>query len=84
MENSALQPLSPPDIEAIRNEALLAGALDPTTLRFRVVEYDRFSGEVIGVPIHDIAFADAVEKTARLIEARADSHFCLDPVGFIQ
>jgi hypothetical protein len=83
MENSELHSLSGPDIEALRNEALLAGAVDPTTLRFRVVEYDRYSGELIGVPIPDITFLDAVEKTARLIESRADSHFCLDPVGYI-
>jgi len=68
----------------MRNEALAAGALDPATLRFRVVEYDKFSGELIGVPIHDMAFFDAVKSTAHLIETRADSHFCLDPVGFIQ
>jgi len=84
MENSAVHSLSGPDIEALRNEALLAGAVDPTTLRFRVVEYDRYSGELIGVPIQDITFVDAVEKTARLIASRADSHFCLDPVGYIQ
>ncbi len=54
------------------------------TLRFRVVEYDKASGELLSVPIWDIGFADAVEKTARLIESRADSHFCLHPVGFIQ
>ena len=82
MDNSALHAM--PDIEALRNEALLAGALDPTTLRFRVVEYDRLSGEMIGVPINDITFVDAVEKTAHLIETHADSHFCLHPVGFIQ
>lgn len=72
------------DIEALRNEALLAGAVDPTSLRFRVVEYDKASGEMLGVPLHDIGFLDAVEKTARLIAIRSDSHFCLHPVGFIQ
>jgi len=73
-----------PDMQALRNEALSAGALDPFTLRFRVVEYDKASGEMLSIPIHDTGFADAVEKTARLIQIRADSHFCLDPVGFIQ
>jgi len=55
------------------------GSCRPYNLRFRVVEYDRYSGELIGVPIQDITFVDAVEKTARLIASRADSHFCLDP-----
>jgi hypothetical protein len=84
MEHSALQSLPLPDLQAVRNEALSAGALDPMTLRFRVVEYDKASGELLGVPIADIGFIDAVEKTANLIRSRADSHFCLHPVGFIQ
>ena len=76
--------LSPHDIDALRNEALLAGAVDPAALRFHVVEYDKASGEMLGVPIQDIGFLDAVEKTARLIASRSESHFCLHPVGFIQ
>jgi hypothetical protein len=84
MEHSALQSLPLPDLQSLRNEALSAGALDPMTLRFRVVEYDKASGEMVGVPIWDIGFIDAVEKTAHLIQSRADSHFCLHPVGFIQ
>jgi hypothetical protein len=89
MEHSALQSLPLPelplpDLQALRNEALSAGALDPLKLRFRVLEYDKASGELLGVPILDIGFFDAVEKTARLIQSRGDSHFCLDPVGFIQ
>ena len=51
-----------PDLQTIRNEALAAGALDPMKLRFRVVEYDKTSGEMLGVPMHDIGFLDAVEK----------------------
>jgi len=78
------QSLPLPDLQALRNEAIAAGALDPMNLRFRVMEYDRVSGELLGVPVHDIGFSEAIEKTARLIQARADSHFCLDPVGFIQ
>ena len=73
-----------PDLEAIRNEALAAGALDPMSLRFRVVEYDKISGEMLGVTAHDIGFSEAIEATASLIQARADSHFCLHPVGFLQ
>lgn len=53
-------------------------------LRFRVVEYDKASGELLGVLMQDIGFREAIEKTACLIESRSDSHFCLHPVGFIQ
>jgi hypothetical protein len=89
MEHSALQslPQSEPagfDLQALRNEALSAGALDPMKLRFRVLEYDKASGELLGVPIWEIGFLDAVEQTAQLIQSRSDSHFCLHPVGFIQ
>jgi hypothetical protein len=89
MEHSALQSLPQPDLplpdlQELRNEALSAGALDPMKLRFRVVEYDKSSGELLGVPILDIGFLDAVEETARLIQSRSGSHFCLHPVGFIQ
>jgi hypothetical protein len=73
-----------PDLQSIRNEAVAAGALDPMNLRFRVVEYDKASGELLGVPMQDIGFYEAIEKTARLIQIRSDSHFCLHPVGFIQ
>ena len=71
-------------MQALRNEAIASGALDPMNLRFQVMEYDKMSGELLGVPMQDIGFTEAVEKTARLIQARADSHFCLHPVGFIQ
>jgi hypothetical protein len=73
-----------PDLQTIRNEALSAGALDPGNLRFRVVEYDKASGELLGIPMQNIGLGEAIEKTARLIEARSDSHFFLHPVGFIQ
>lgn len=53
-------------------------------LRFRVLEYDKASGQLLGVPMQDIGFCEAIEKTARLIQIRSDSHFCLHPVGFIQ
>jgi len=53
-------------------------------LRFRVVEYDKASGELLGIAMHDIGFREAIEKTARLIESRRQSHFCLHPVGFVQ
>ncbi len=73
-----------PDIDALRNEAMFAGALDPTTLRFKIVEYDKFSGEMLGVPCNNIGFTEAITTTAGLIERRRDSHFCLQPVGFLQ
>ena len=73
-----------PDFETLRNEAMFAGALDPMTLRFQIVEYDKFSGELLGVPSNDLGFREAIETTAGLIEAHQDSHFCLQPVGFIQ
>jgi len=73
-----------PDVETIRNEAIMAGAMDPMTLRFQIVEYDKYSGEKLGVPCGDVGFREAVATTANLIEARQDSHFFLEPVGFIQ
>ncbi len=73
-----------PEIDAIRSEALRAGAIDPLTLRYRVVEYRRSNGELIGFPLDDLGFRDAVEKTAALIQSASDSHFCLEPVGFLQ
>jgi hypothetical protein len=81
MEHSAQ---SLPDLQSIRNEAVSAGALDPMNLRFRVVEYDKASGELLGIPMQDIGLSEAIEKTARLIQIRSDSHFYLHPVGFIQ
>jgi hypothetical protein len=73
-----------PDLQSIRNEAVSAGALDPMSLRFRVVEYDKASGELLGIPMQDIGLSEAIEKTAQLIQIRSDSHFYLHPVGFIQ
>jgi hypothetical protein len=72
------------DIQNLCAEALQAGALDPMTLRFRVVEYDKFDGTLVGVPFDDIGFPEALEQTADLVRLRGDSHFCLQPVGFIQ
>ena len=73
-----------PDLRAIRNEAISGGALDPMTLRFQVVEYHKVSGEQLGILAHDLALGAAIEKAASLIPFRGDSHFCLEPVGFIQ
>jgi hypothetical protein len=72
-----------PDLDAVRNEALLAGALDPISLRFQIIEFDKSSGELLSILCNDIGFREAIETTASLIEARRDSHFCLQPVGFV-
>ena len=73
-----------PDLEALRNQALFAGALDPMSLRFQIVEYNKSSWELLGVRCADIGFRDAIQTTAGMIESRRDSHFCLQPVGFVQ
>jgi hypothetical protein len=73
-----------PDLEALRNQALFAGARDPMSLRFQIVEYDKSSGEFLSVPYNDIGFREAILTTAGLIESRRDSHFCLQPVCFVQ
>jgi hypothetical protein len=72
------------NLDALRNEALMAGALDPMSLLFSIVEYDKFSGERLSTPGDNLGFQEAVAKTAGLIEAHSDSHFCLQPVGFVQ
>ena len=73
-----------PDVNALRSEALLAGALDPMSLRFRIVEYAKSTGDVLGIPFTDLGFREAIETASSLIEFRRDSSFCLEPVGFVQ
>ncbi len=73
-----------PDSESIRQDALLAGGVDLMSLRFRVVEYEKSTGDLIGVAVENAGFRAAVEKTQKLIERNSESHFCLEPVGFIQ
>jgi hypothetical protein len=68
--------------ETIRQDALLAGGIDVMSLRFRVVEYKKATGELLGVAIEDAGFRDAFEETQALIQRKAESHFCLEPVGF--
>jgi hypothetical protein len=68
----------------MRQEALLSGGVDPMNLRFRVLEFCGLSGELLGVPVSDLGFPEAVETTQALIARRRNSHFCLEPVGFIQ
>ena len=62
----------------------MAGGIDLMNLRFRVVEYEKATGEMVGIPIEDAGFQDAVNKTQSLILRNESSHFCLEPVGFIQ
>lgn len=73
-----------PDFEALRDQALFAGALDPMSLRFQLVEYDKSTGELLSIPCPDIGFREAIVTTAGLIQSRRDSHFRLEPVGFVQ
>ena len=73
-----------PDVDALRNEAIFAGALDPMSLRFQIIEYDKLSGRMLGVRCDNIGFNEAIRKTQGWIERRKDSHFCLEPVGFVQ
>ena len=80
----AQAPLSNPDIETMRTHAMQAGGIDPFGLRFRIVEYEKASGDLVGVPRHDLGFSDAVAATAALILENQFSHFCLEPVGFVQ
>ena len=75
---------SAPDVWAMRDEAIRAGGIDPMSLRFRIVEVQKSNGELLGVPLENVGFRDAVEKTAALIGAREESHFFLEPVGFLQ
>lgn len=81
MSNPALDM---PDIQALRNEVINGGAIDPMTLRFKIVEYHKSSGEQLEIHAHDLGFRAAIETAASLIPGRDQSHFCLEPVGFIQ
>jgi hypothetical protein len=73
-----------PDVESLRREAVLAGAMDPMALRFRIVAYDKFSGEKVRVHNENTSFRDAVETVAGLIQADEHLHFLVEPVSFIQ
>jgi hypothetical protein len=73
-----------PNPQSIRNDALIAGGVDPMNLRFRVVEFAQETGQMVGVQAHNVGFQEAVEMTENLLRDRRDSHFCLEPVGFIQ
>jgi hypothetical protein len=84
MNNPGHSTLPLPDLQSIRNEAMSGGALDPMTLRFQVVEYHKASGEQLGILAYDLGLPAAIEKAAALIPFRDQSHFCLEPVGFIQ
>ncbi len=84
MTDPGFNTLPLPDFQAIRNEAINGGAIDPMMLRFQIVEYNKASGEPLGILAHDLGFCAAIEKAASLIPVRDQSHFCLEPVGFIQ
>jgi hypothetical protein len=61
--------------DEIRHEAIRNGGLDPATLRFRVVEYQKADGELVAVHGDDLAFLAAVAAAMKLIEARGNSEF---------
>jgi hypothetical protein len=84
MNNPGSSTLPLPDLQSIRNEAINGGAIDPMTLRFQIVEYHKASGEQLGILAYDLGLSAAIEKAASLIPVRDQSHFCLEPVGFIQ
>jgi hypothetical protein len=79
-----LETLTMPNADTLRREAIRAGAIDPMTLRFRIVAYDRVSGDRVGVQDENTTFRDAVEKAAGLIQAQEHLHFLVEPIGFIQ
>jgi len=73
-----------PDFNTLRTEAMLAGALDPFSIRFQIVEYDKSSGRMLGIRCGDVGFQEGIEKAADLIEGRQESHFRMEPVGYLQ
>lgn len=84
MTSSGCSNLELPDFQAMRNEAMSGGAVDPMSLRFQIVEYHKASGEQLEIHARDLGFRAAVETAASLIPGRDQSHFCLEPIGFIQ
>ncbi len=73
-----------PDAATICHDALLAGGLDPLSLRFRVVEYERASGELIRVLSENSGLLEALENTGPFIAGSSGSDFRFEPVGFLQ
>ena len=73
-----------PGADRIREEAILAGGMDPFAMRFRVVEYEKATGERLRIQLYDLGFVEALEKTQTLIQRNDASHFCLEPIGFLQ
>jgi hypothetical protein len=70
--------------DEIRSEAIRNGGLDPATLRFRIVEYQKADGEIVAIHGDDLAFVAAVAAAVKLVQGQRDSEFCLQPVGFVQ
>lgn len=73
-----------PEFRKIREDALRGGALDPMGLRYRILEYDRSGGGLIGIRAGDVGFREAIEKTRAWIETNSGSHFCIEPIAFLQ
>ena len=72
------------EAQAIRRNALQNGGVDPMNLRFRVVEYSLADGSQLSIPVEDMGFVEAVSTTQVLMAKSVDSHFCLEPIGYIQ
>ena len=70
--------------ELIRQDSIKAGGSDPMSIRFRVVEYERGTGQMVRVLLEDSGFLEALENTTALLAVSDASHFCLEPVGFVQ
>ena len=73
-----------PTEETVRISAIRQGGVDPASLRFRIVEYAKSTGEPLGIRALDLGFSDAYTTTCDLILQSGDSHFCLEPTGFVQ
>lgn len=79
-----IQDTQRPEVDAIREHAVDAGAVDPLMLRFRILHYRESTGELIGIRGDDLGFSEAVTRTRGLVERHSDSHFYLEPVAFVQ
>ena len=70
-------------LHSLRDEAISAGAIDPFSLTFKVVEYDIEQDRIIRTLFDDLSFRDAVERVGQLVAEGTQSHFYLKPTGFV-
>jgi hypothetical protein len=71
------------DITEIRQAAIQAGGVDPVTLRFRVIEYDKDNGEFRKLLMTDSSLSGAVMEVRRITPECPWSRFVLEPIAFI-